>query len=353
VAARDELGRLEQPVEVVADDHPGRAERRIGRPRLPGERPGMGDRRRLGLPAPADLDGHDRLADLEGPVGEGEEQLRPLEALDEEDHGLGLVVVDRVGEEVAHVEDDLAAAADDPREADPVAGVDERVCHRSRLGDPRDAAPGLPRVHVADVRGAVRRPVHEAHAVGPEQRDPVTDREVADIDLHPCGGLAALDDSPTRNDHRPHAGRGGVRDDRTGTERVHRDDDRIGDLGQVGDRRIAGLAVELLVARVDEVAARRRAHDPQVVPDRLGDPSARGCADDRDRARGEQRPEVDRRMDRAGWHRRPLDRRRRGGLLGGHPTTRPTPRFSRARATIIRWISDVPSQIRSARSSRR
>ncbi len=37
----------------------------------------------------------------------------------------------------------------------------------------------------------------------------------------------------------------------------------------------------------------------------------------------------------------------------GHPTTRPTPRFSSARAMISRWISEVPSQIRSTRSSRR
>ena len=44
-----------------------------------------------------------------------------------------------------------------------------------------------------------------------------------------------------------------------------------------------------------------------------------------------------------------------GGRRGdvGHPTTRSTPRFSRARAMITRWISEVPSQIRSTRSSRR
>ena len=35
------------------------------------------------------------------------------------------------------------------------------------------------------------------------------------------------------------------------------------------------------------------------------------------------------------------------------PSMRSTPRFSRPRATISRWISDVPSQMRSTRSSRR
>ena len=39
--------------------------------------------------------------------------------------------------------------------------------------------------------------------------------------------------------------------------------------------------------------------------------------------------------------------------LDAHPTTRSTPRRSRARAMIRRWISEVPSQIRSTRSSRK
>ena len=40
-------------------------------------------------------------------------------------------------------------------------------------------------------------------------------------------------------------------------------------------------------------------------------------------------------------------------VIGPYPTTRPTPRFSSARATMSRWISEVPSQIRSTRNSRR
>ena len=100
--------------------------------------------------------------------------------------------------------------------------------------------------------------------------------------------------------------------------------------------------MELVVLRVDEVAARRAAHHPQVVADGLGDPGPRRGADDRDRARREERPQVDRA--------RRSSSRRRGAVI---PTTRPTPRFSSARATISRWISDVPSQIRSTRSSRK
>ena len=124
---------------------------------------------------------------------------------------------------------------------------------------------------------------------GPQERDAVPDRELADVALHPGGGRAALDDAAARDDHGPDAGRGRLRHDRRRTERVDRDDDGVRDLGQVGERRVAGLAVELVVARVDEVAAGRAADDPKVVADRLCDPAAGGGADDRDRARREQR----------------------------------------------------------------
>ena len=80
----------------------------------------MGDRRELGLPAPADLDRHDRLSGSEGAVGQGEEPLRSLEPLEEEDDRVGLVVVDRVARgsrQASRI--DLAPAADDPREPDP------------------------------------------------------------------------------------------------------------------------------------------------------------------------------------------------------------------------------------------
>ena len=83
--ALDQLGRLEQLVEVAAADDPGGVERGVGHPRLAGERAGVGDRGGLRLVAPTDLDGHDRLAQLERPIGQREEPLRPLEALDEQD----------------------------------------------------------------------------------------------------------------------------------------------------------------------------------------------------------------------------------------------------------------------------
>ena len=88
-------------------------------------------------------------------VGEREEPLRPLEALDEQHDGVRLGVVEAVGEVVAQVEHDLRAHRHDPAVPDPRPGrVDERVGHAARLGEARDVAARQPRVDVADVGGA-------------------------------------------------------------------------------------------------------------------------------------------------------------------------------------------------------
>ena len=110
----DQLGCLEQLVEVAAADDTGGIEGRVGDARLAGKRAGVSHRGCLCLVAPADLDRHDRLAELEGSVGESEEALRALEALDEQDDRARLGVVEAEREVVADVEDDLRAAADDP-----------------------------------------------------------------------------------------------------------------------------------------------------------------------------------------------------------------------------------------------
>ena len=75
--ALDQLGRLEQLVEVGAADDAGCIERGVRRTRLARERAGVGDRGGPRLLAAADLDDHDRLAELERPVGQGQEPLRP------------------------------------------------------------------------------------------------------------------------------------------------------------------------------------------------------------------------------------------------------------------------------------
>ena len=74
--AGDQLRLLEQLVEVVAHDDTRRIEGGVRRPVLAREAAAVRDGRVLRLARPADLDREDRLADLEGPVREGEEPLR-------------------------------------------------------------------------------------------------------------------------------------------------------------------------------------------------------------------------------------------------------------------------------------
>ena len=167
------------------------------------------------------------------------------------------------------------------------------------------------------------------------------------MSLRHSGGLAAFDHPAARDDHggdtRVDGGLGHVR----GPEWGEGDERDVRALRECLERRIAGLAQQLGVFGVHEVAAGGAIHVAEVVADRPRDPAPCRRADDRDRGRVEDRPQVDGAVVARGGGR--VD------LLGagGHPTTRSTPRFSRARAMIRRWISDVPSQMRSTRSSRK
>ena len=285
----------------------------------------------------ADLDREDRLADRQRVVGQGQEPFWPLEALDEQDDRLGRRIVEAVGEVVAQVEHDLRAAAHDARPADPGARVDERVRNAPGLGDPGHATAPQPGRHVADVGRAPGREIDHAHAVRAQDGRAGRDADLADLGLHPGGRFAALHDAATGDDDGPHARLGRVSGEPGGPERVHREDDGVRHLRQRREVRVAAGPVDLFVLRIDEVARLRPADIGDVVADGGRDTGSQRRPDDGDRARCEQTLQVE--TDAA-------DRRR-------HPTTRSTPRRSRARAMTSRWISLVPSQIRSTRSSRR
>ena len=180
VAAGQQLGRLDAARRGRAQRMtPVAAKRGVGDPVLAGQGARVREGGHLGLGGPTDLHEGDRLALLERPIGEREEALGALEALHEEDDGVGLGIVQAIGQVVADVEDDLGAAADDPAPADArPRRVDEGIGDRARLGDAGDPASALPRIDVADVGGGVRREVDHPHAVGPEQGDAVLDGDV-------------------------------------------------------------------------------------------------------------------------------------------------------------------------------
>ena len=225
--------------------------------------------------APADLDGHDRLAELQGAIRQRQEPLGATEPLEEQDDRGRLRVVEAVREVVADVEDDLRSAADDPAEADPRPRLDERVGHGSGLRDAGDPAAGQVRRNIADVARRVDGQVDDAHAVRPDERHPVSAGDLGDLGLHGGSGRTTLDDTATGDDHRRDARIGRGLGDGGRAERVERDEGDVRSLRQLVEGRVARLAQQLVVLGVHEVTARRAAHEPQVVADGLGDPAPR------------------------------------------------------------------------------
>ena len=265
--AADERRRLEQLVEVVAADDAGGAERGVGRRGRRrrasrcaaiaaawacGLRPTFTARIGLSIASARSASARNRSGRLKPSTNSTIESVAR--------------VVEAGGQVVADVEDDLGAAADDPAPADPRPGVDERVRDAPGLGDADGAAATERRWQVVDVGRARRVQVDDAHAVRAEERRcPASSGDLGDLGLHPRRRLAALDDAAARDDHRGHAGRGRLAHDRRGARSgFTRDDDDVGHLGQRREVRVARAPVDLVVARVHEVAARRAA-DPGML----------------------------------------------------------------------------------------
>ena len=170
------------------------------------------------------------------------------------------------------------------------------------------------------------------------------------VGLHARGRFAALHDTATGNDDDWDSRPSGLGGEGRSPKRVDRKDHRVGHLGQRGKVGMAGRTVDLVVAGVYEVHPGLPGHPRHVVANGPREIRPRGGADDRDRSRREQRTQVEAMGTRRSARR---SRGRRVQPSTTHPTTRSTPRRSRARAMTSRWISLVPSHSRSTRSSRR
>ena len=153
------------------------------------------------------------------------------------------------------------------------------------LGHERHVAAGARHQRVAPQRGALVQ-LHDAVAVRAAHRQPVAPRGRPQRLLQRAAA-AGLAEARRVHDRPAAAGRArgldGVRD----RGRRDRDDDRVGGLGEIGERRHAGHAEHRLVARVDPVdapgVAERREVGERLV--RVG-LLARARAHDRDRSRG-------------------------------------------------------------------
>ena len=181
-----------------------------------------------------------------------------------------------------------------------------------------------------------RREVDDPVAVRPADRERggAGGRDQPGLELAPRFDLA---EARRDDDGAAAAERDGVGDRVGDGRRRDGDGDRVDGAGQVAQRRDALDVADPLALRVDAPELAVVAEPLEVAQEGVAVGAlAVGGADDRDRSRCEQAGETAPRS-----------------LLTAQCSIRSTPRRSRPRTVTSRWISLVPSQIRSTRSSRR
>ncbi len=245
---------------------------------------------------------------------------------------------------VAGVEDGLVPGRDDGVEADPAAraeGVDREV---PALGDQRDAAL-VQRAPPSPPRAGARGPTEMIPLqLGPQTGSP-RPRAIS-ASSRSSGSLASTSPKPAERTMAPPQPRSIASASTAATPAAGiADDHRVHRLGQLEEARHAGTPEHLVALRVDPpdlalVAGRR-----DVPQDVVAVGTGRG-----------RWPRPRRPSGGGGAASGPVPfvfRTWQPGRAAAQRRIGPTPRRSRPRATISRWISLVPSQIRSTRSSRR
>ena len=352
------LGELEQVVDVLGPCAARLLDERAEDPLVAGQRAGVrrgGGRARRGG---ADLQHRDADAALGRPRERRRQPCAVAVRLEEQRHRADVLLLGERGEQRRGVEHRLVADRRDGVEAQAAAERQRVDGDVAALRDERHA-PGRPRhERVAPQRGrAVER--HQPVAVRADQRHP--GRRARELPLERL--RARLGEAGREHDRGAAAAAAGRPDDLGHARGGDRDDDRVDRLRQVLERRHAGPPVHL---------APRRVH----APDRArGSRASRGCAAPRRRtSRAGRSPRRRRRSAGAAAPTGPAPRRERGAVraasapsgparrreprravrrAGAQRSTFATPRRSSERAMISRWISLVPSQILSTRSSRR
>ena len=262
----DPLAEVVDPDRVVVAQH--RRERAIGAD----QRAGVGE---CGLGAEI------RRADLQddrGLAGLGQQPQRLLEgrgaadALDEQAHHPGCVVLREVGDEVGDVGDRLVAGRDHGAEADPRAERDQDLADRARVGQRRDRAADELGVQAADP-GRRETGGRDAHAVGAEHRDAGGRDLRADPLAHSRPLGAGLVTEPRRDDGLDAVDAQHVVDRGLDASVADPHDHHLGHGRAIADARVAAHSAGLVAGRVD--AVERHPVDRHV----LGD-AARGAVGD-------------------------------------------------------------------------
>ncbi len=237
------------------------------------------------------------------------------------------VVLGEGGDQLGCFDVGLVSERGEAGETEPVVGCDQRELESevAALGDEPDLTGR--KLAPADVERGRR--VVDAEAVRAEQDRTGGPDAIDDRLLAGAACVVLLAEPGGDADDRPGAGRKGAVHGFLEAGRRNGDDDELGRCRENVERAERGLTEDLSAAAVDEVdvpsgGAAERAAGESVAPfDRIV-----GRADDRHRARVEQRTKVAR-------HRR---------CRRVHPSSR--------REMMSRWMSDVPSSISSSLASR-
>ena len=323
---------------VVGPRRAGLLHERAEDPLVARQRAGVGRRRDRAGRGRADLQDRDADVALGRPRERGGQAGPVAVGLQEERDRPDAVLLDQRGEERRGVDHRLVADRRDRVEGEAAPDRERVDRHVPALRHERDPAGRTVDQRVAPQRRAAVEGDH-AVAVRADHGQMGGARGRDELGLQRAAARLA---EARREHHEPAAAAPPGRAHDLGHARGgDRDDDGVDGLRQIVERRHAGPPVDLAARRVHAVHRPGEAERGEVAQRRVAvgaGPVAR--AHDRDRARPQQRAEV----ERARGH---------GLLRGAQRSTFATPRRSSERATISRWISLVPSQMRSTRSSRR
>ena len=257
LAAFEQEWRLDEALEMIEPHDPAIRKEGIERARLADH--GARVRLRKCLPeiGAAEHIGHDGLACLVRLPRHLRHADGIAHGLEEEQNHVGIGIVDQHGRDLADGQVALIADRDERREADAacLAAADERADHGARLRDETRAALGQTLALEHGVGRERQRPVRidHAEAVRADEAYAALTRRRNQCRLARLAGFTALRKAAREDGRRRDAGLAAIADGLDDRVRAEHDIGVIRRLGAVGQRGVAGLAEELLVAGVDRI----------------------------------------------------------------------------------------------------
>ena len=295
--AGEDLGDIAQFLQAFDHHHAGAGDLRLHQGPVASHRAGMSRRTLARGARRARVEQHDRLARRLCASGQFQEPGGIAELLDDHRDHPGVRFVDHPGDIVLDARGGLVAGRDPCRDAELLAGQRraQHRRHRTRLRDDADTGPvrGRDRRHLDEGERHPGDIIGEAEAIRPLDYHSMLSGDARDLGLRGQPLLAALGEPRREDDRRAYPARG---------QRPHRvehggagngEHGGIDAVGQLVDSGEAGPPLDRVTLGVDQVDVARKA-----VADKIGEhrraerAGLLRCADNGDRAGGEQAGEI-------------------------------------------------------------